>query len=200
MDLYPLVVHDFESMAPVVLTPQKGPMTDDEFVEFCEQYPDCMVECTAEGEIIIMPPTYSKTSMKNAWLGAQLVLWARRDGRGVVLDSSGGCQLPNGARRSADAAWVKKDRLPKATKGFFHGCPDFVVELRSTHDRLKRLQAKMEEYIANGSELGWLIDPLESTIWVYRPGRTAERLDRPAKIAGEACVTGFVLDLAEIWD
>jgi len=113
-----LVVEDFESMAPVILNPSRVPMTDEEFVSFCQQYEDRFVECTAEGEIIIMPPNFSRTGEQNSDIIAQLVMWAKKDGRGRVYDSSAGFRLPNCARRSPDASWIRKDRvaaLPKKT-------------------------------------------------------------------------------------
>ena len=190
-------------MAPVILNPRQAPMTDDEFVAFCQQYEDCSVECTAEGEIIIMPPNYSRTGKRNSRITAQLVIWADKDGRGEVYDPSSGFRLPNGARRSPDASWIRKDRvaaLPREQQeGFYHLCPDFVIELRSSTDRISRLKAKMEEYIANGAELGWLIDPKERTVWIYRPGCAAECIVNPERIAGEGPVAGFVLELADIW-
>jgi Uma2 family endonuclease len=178
-------------------------MTDDEFVAFCQQYEDCFVECTAEGEIIIMPPNYSRTGKHNLTLGAQLWMWAKKDGHGEAYDSSAGFRLANGARRSPDASWTRKDRgaaLPKEQqKRFYYLCPDFVIELRSSTDRIRRLKAKMEEYIANGAELGWLIDPEERNVWIYRPGRAAECVANPERISGEGPVAGFVLELADVW-
>ena len=198
-----LVVEDFESMAPVILNPSHVPMTDEEFVAFCQQYEDCSVECTAEGEIIIMPPNYSRTGKRNSEIGFQLTMWAKKDGRGEVYDSSSGFRLPNGARLSPDASWIRKDRvaaLPKEQQErFYQLCPDFVIELRSSTDRINRLKAKMAEYIANGAELGWLIDPPERTVWIYRPGRAAECAVNIERLSGEGPAAGFVLELADIW-
>ena len=198
-----LVVEDFESVARVVLQPNRPPMTDDEFLAFCQHYPDFMVEATADGDIIIMPPAHPKTGRRNLSIGAQLYQWTKADGRGQAFDSSAGFVLPSGARRSPDASWIRKDRissLPKEQQeGFYHLCPDFVIELRSTTDRLRMLQAKMEEYIANGAELGWLLDPKEQKVWVYRPNCEPEAIRFPESVAGEGCVTGFVLELEEIW-
>jgi Uma2 family endonuclease len=201
--LMQLVVENFESMAPVILNPSRVPRTDEESVAFCQQYEDCFVECTAEGEIIIMPPNYSRTGKQNLEIIAQLVMWGKKDGRGDVYDSSAGFLLPNGARRSPDASWIRKDRvaaLPrKQQEGFYHLCPDFAIELRSSADRINRLKAKMEEYIANGAELGWLIDPKERAVWIYRPGSAAECVANARRIPGEGPVAGFVLELAGIW-
>ena len=198
-----LVVEDFESMAPVILNPRRVPMTDEEFVAFCQQYEDCFVECTAEGEIIIMPPNHSRTGKRNSEIIIQLGMWAKKDGRGDVYDSSSGFRLPNGARRSPDASWIRKDRvvaLPrKQQEGFYHLCPDFVIELRSSTDRINRLKAKMEEYIANGCKLGWLIYRKRQQLHVYRPGQPVQVFDNPPTISGDPELPGFVLDLEPVW-
>ena len=191
-------------MAPVILNPQAGPMTDEEFVAFCEQYPDCSVEVSAEGEILIMPPAYSKTGIRNSAVIAQLFMWAESEGSGEVFDSSAGFVLPNGARRSPDAAWIRKDRiaaLPQSQQDrFYRLCPDFLIELRSANDRLRKLLAKMEEYIANGAALAWLIDPVERKVRIYRPGREPEILEAPERITADGPVAGFILDLKKIWE
>jgi Uma2 family endonuclease len=196
-----LVVDDWESYAPITL--QSPPLSDEEFLRFCERYPDYQIECTAEGEIVIMPPNYSKGSYRNSLINIQLGSWARADGRGWVFDSSGGYVLPNGARRSPDASWVSKSRaarLPEASReAFFRLSPEFVVELKSSTEGIKKLQAKMVEWMENGTELGWLIDPDAQVVWVYRPRQAAERLDNPARLHGEGPVAGFVLELKEVW-
>ncbi len=196
-----LIVEDFESLSPVVLHPE--PMTDDAFYDFCQQYPDCTVERTAEGEILIMPPPGGESGFQNYDLNGQLWQWAERDGRGRGFDSSTDFMLPNNAARSPDAAWISRsrlDRLPKERKRkFIRLCPEFVVELRSPSDRLNRLQAKMQEWIDNGAEFGWLIDPDHRIVYVYRPGREPEKLVNPDRIAGEGPVAGFILNLRNIW-
>src|ERR1700752_3743880 len=142
-----LIVEDFDEMETVTLAPRRGPMSDEEFLAFCEHYPDCMIECTAEGEILIMPPTKVKTGRRNAKIIVRLGTWAELDSRGEVVDSSTGFRLPNGARRSPDAAWLSKTRsasLPREQRDGFYGiCPDFVIELRSDSDRLNKLKSKM---------------------------------------------------------
>lgn len=199
-----LVVEDFESMAPVILSPQRGPMTDDEFVAFCENYPDCLIECTADGEVLIMPPTKPRTGKRNGRLVMRLGIWAEQDKRGEFADSSSGFRLPNGARRSPDASWTRNDRVaalpPELRDGFYGICPDFVIELRSDSDRITKLKNKMQEYMNNGAQLGWLIDPFEHQVWIYRPNQTPECLDHPASVTGEGPVAGFTLDLAGIID
>lgn len=189
---------------PLVLhLPPTAKMTSDEFFDFCQLNPDLRIERTAEGDIIIMPPAGGETSARNADLTMQVRLWAKKDSSGVAFDSSGGFELPNGATRSPDAAWVKRSRLAPLSserkRKFLPLCPDFVVELRSPSDSLSTLQDKMEEYRANGAELGWLIDPAGRRVYVYRPDADVERLDNPTELAGDPVLPGFVLDLADVW-
>jgi Uma2 family endonuclease len=169
-------------------------LTDAQFQEFCEQYSDFCLEYTAEGELIVMPPTDPETSARNMEIGAQLLLWSKRRRRdGIATDSSGGFTLPNGARRAPDAAWISRARL-RAKQ-----CPEFIVELLSPTDRPRRAHAKMLEWIENGVELGWLIDPRKQSVTVYRPGREPELQTGISMIAGEGPVEGFTLDLEPVW-
>ncbi|MCW6053200.1 Uma2 family endonuclease [Lyngbya sp. CCAP 1446/10] len=185
-------------------------LTDEQFLELCQNNRDYQFERTASGELIIMAPTGSETSIRNADLTSQLRVWNRETKLGVVFDSSGGFTLPNGADRSPDASWVKKERwdalTPEQKDSFAPLCPDFVVELReaklsrreSKTDSLKKLQDKMQEYIDNGARLGWLIDRQNRRVEIYRPGQDVEILQNPATVSGEDVLPGFVLDLAEI--
>lgn len=179
-------------------------MTRQQFFDFCQLNPDLRIERTAKGEIVIMAPAGGETSARNARLVVQVIQWADQDGSGVVFDSSGGFDLPNGATRSPDVAWVKRSRLaslmPEEKQKFLPLCPDFVIELRSPSDPLSTVQDKMEEYLANGAQLGWLIDPVSRRVYVYRPGAEVECLEDPAEVAGDPVLPDFVLDLAPIWE
>lgn len=191
-----------DAYLPATLT--VPPMTDGEFAAFCAEHPDLFFEMTAEGDLVVMPPTRSLTGARNARISSRLDVWAEQDGRGIATDSSTGFVLPNGARRSPDSAWTLKTEIAKLTpesrEGFWHLCPDFVIELRSQSDRLRTLRSKMEEYIGNGAKLGWLIDPATRTVEIYRPGREPERIESPESIQGDGPVEGFVLDLRSVWD
>ena len=143
--------------------------------EICALNRDIRIERNAEGDLELMPPTLPVTGNQDANITADLAHWARADGRGVAFSSSAGFTLPNRALRSPDASWILKSRLEELTaeerRGFSRICPDFVIELRSSSDRLSVLRRKMEEYIENGARLGWLIDPLDPLrrVYVYRP-------------------------------
>ena len=198
-----VVVHGIDETAPVHIR-HRRPLTQDEYYEFCASNPDLRAELTAEGEIVIMPPTGGETSLRNNELARQLGNWARRDGRGRAFDSNIEYLLPDGSALSPDASWVDRQRLAPLTREqkrkFPPLAPDFVVELTSPSDRLPRVRKKMESWIANGVKLAWLIDADRRTAYIYRPRREPEKLNAPPKLKGEGPVAGFVLDLAEIWD
>jgi Uma2 family endonuclease len=187
---------------PATLT--APPMTDEEFAAFCAEHSDLSFETTAAGELIVMPPTYSKTGARNNEIGFQLTSWARRDRRGVVFELSTGYVLPNSARRSPDASRVPRQHIKAQGEnwedGYLHLCPEFVIELRSKSDRLPTLREKMREYIENGAQLGWLIDPERRSVEIFRPGREPEVREEALSVEGEGPVAGFVLDLAPVWN
>ncbi|MDY6785468.1 MAG: Uma2 family endonuclease [Cyanobacteriota bacterium] len=165
---------------------------------------DLRLERTATGELIVNPPAGSESGKRNSSLTGQLDRWQEeREDLGEVFDSSAGFTLPNGAIRSPDASWVSRERwdalTPKQRKGFAPLCPDFVVELRSESDSLTQLRSKMQEYIDNGARLGWLIDPQNRRVEVYRSGVAVEVLDNPAALSGEEVLPGFVLNLRRVW-
>jgi Uma2 family endonuclease len=192
-------------ISPIVLRMRPAVvMDDDQFFEFCQLNRDLRLERTPEGDIQIMSPSGGESSARNAELMFQLMAWAKKDGTGKVFDSSVGFVLSDGAVLSPDAAWTRRDRLAKLTRDqkrrFLPVCPDFVVELRSPTDRLAGLKEKMEQYIRNGARLGWLIEPEERIVFVYRPDRRVEQLDQIMRLAGDPELPGFVLELAAIWN
>lgn len=178
-------------------------MTPDEFFQFCRQNPDLHAELTAEGEVIFMSPSGGSTGARNAHVVKMLGRWADEDGSGIVFDSSTGFVLPNGAVRSPDAAWVRRTRLSELPseeyERFLPLCPDFVVEVASPSDRLPDLQAKMDEYMSNGAQLGWLIVPDSRSVTVYHPGEAAQHINDATRIDGEPILPDFVLDLNPVW-
>ena len=191
-----------EAFLPAVLT--APPMTDEEFAELCAEHPDLNFEVTAEGELIVMPPNYSLAGARHGEICEQLKQWARADGRGIVMESSSGFVLPSGARRAADVTWTLKTRIQgldrKSVERFWHLAPDFVVEVLSPTDRIRTLRKKMQEWIDNGAQLAWLLDPETRGVEIYRPERDVQILTDPAIVIGDGPVAGFVLDLAPVWN
>ena len=188
---------------PIALDVHSVHLTDDQFYQLCKDNRDLRLELTAQGELIIMPPTGSITGWRNAKINYQLTAWAETNGTGLTFDSSTGFTLPSGAKRSPDAAWIRQERWYLLTEeereGFAPICPDFVLELRSADDSLSVLQEKMVEYIENGAKLGWLLDPKGKRIYVYWPGQPVECLENPETISGNPVLLGFELKTRDIW-
>ena len=178
-------------------------VTPEQFEELCVEYCDLRLELTSTGELIVMPPTGSQTSARNADLTCQLRIWTKKDGTGICFDSSGGFTLPNGAIRSPDGSWIKRERWNTLTDqqqlGFAPICPDFVVEIRSSSDTFTDLRNKMLEYLKNGALLGWLIDPHKRRVYVYQPNQEIVILENPKTVSGDPFLPGFTLDATGLW-
>ena len=178
-------------------------VTPEQFERLCRKYSELRLELTSTGELIVMPGTGFETGRRNSNLTYQLTAWTMKDGSGVCCDSSTIFALPNGARRSPDASWVKRKKVDSLSerqkKGFAPICPDFVAELRSESDSLASLQRKMLEYIANGASLGWLIDPLKRRVYVYRPNEELLVLENPQVVSGDPLLPGFALEMQRLW-
>jgi len=178
------------------------PVSDAEFEMLCRDNPDLRLERTREGAVRMNPPTGGWTSSGNSEISWQLGNWWATHELGRIFDSNSGFRLPDGSTLSPDAAYLSEQRLRSLAKGemrsFPRVCPDFVIELLSETDSLAGLRAKMDDWIANGALLAWLIDPYRREAWVYRPGLDAERVASET-LAGEGPVDGFELNLARVW-
>lgn len=178
-------------------------LTDDAFYQLCRNNPDLQFERTSRGELIIMSPVGGEGGKQEADLITDLNVWNRQTNLGSVFSSSSGFKLPNGADRSPDAAWVKQARwdalTPEQQRRFPPIAPDFLIELRSASDSLEVLRAKMREYVENGVVLGWLINPEDRQVEIYRQGQPVEILDAPDSLSGETVLPGFVLELKRIF-
>ena len=176
-------------------------MSREQFFQFCQVNRDVRIERNAEGSIAVMTPAGGETGARNGLVVAALYRWAEEDGTGVTFDSSTGFELPNGAVRAPDAAWVLRNRLarlaPEDKQRFLPLCPDFVIELLSPSDSRAAGRRKMEEYRANGARLGWLIDPARRQVAIYRADGSLEQ--RTDVVTGETVMPGFSLDLAAVW-
>lgn len=177
-------------------------LDDPQFLALCQLNKDLRIERTPDGCITAMAPTGGETGRRNASVTGQLWAWTQRAGHGVSMDSSAGYALPSGAIRSPDASWIAPARWnalsPEQRGGFLPLCPNFVVELRSPSDSLANLQRKMDEYMTAGAGLGWLIDPDEAQVFVYRQGFDTERLANPPNLRGDPLLRGFRLDLRDV--
>ncbi|MBD2365272.1 Uma2 family endonuclease [Anabaena minutissima FACHB-250] len=174
-------------------------LTDEQFYRLCMANRDLNLELSATGELIIVPPVGGETGILEAGLITNLSIWNRQTKLGVVFSSSTIFRLPNGAKRSPDVSWIRLSRWEALTieeqEKFPPLVPDFLIELRSKSDRLKSLQDKMQEYIENGLRLGWLINPQDGEVEIYRQGQLKEIVKMPSLLLGEDVLPGFELHI-----
>ena len=190
-----------------ITIPKGFKVTPKQFDELAASNTDVRMELTAQGELIVMPPTGGTAGWRNARISAQLYNWAIEDKTGKSFDSSTEFTLPSGALRSPDASWIKLERwnalTPEQQDGFPPIAPDFVIELVSPSDlrnqRYEDLQQKMQEYLDNEVRLGWLIEPKSQKVEIYRRGQAVEIIHCPKTLSGEDVLPSFVLDLEPIW-
>jgi Uma2 family endonuclease len=179
-------------------------LTDEQFYRLCLVNGDRPLERNARGDLIVMPPVGGVSGKREADFIADLVFWNRRTGLGKVFSSSTIFRLPNGGDRSPDAAWVRGERWQSLSREqqekFPPLCPDFVIELRSRTDTLSDLQAKMQEYLASGLRLGWLVNPQQQQVEIYRPDQDVIQVSLPTTLSGESVLPGFSLTLGEFND
>ena len=172
-----------------------------EFEQLCQDNPDLRLELTATGELVTMTPAGYESSNQNFKLAARVFIWNESTQLGEGFDSSGGFTLPSGAVRSPDVTWIENSKLVSISSdvAFPKVVPDFVIELRSKSDSLTTLKEKMLEYRTNGVRLGWLINPQQKQVEIYRLEQEVEVLESPTTLSGEDVLPGFVLDLSTIW-
>jgi Uma2 family endonuclease len=187
---------------PIRLKPGT-PMTDEDFLAFSAVNEPLRMEREPDGEMLIMTPTGARTGRMNQRIGRLLDEWAEADGRGVTFDSSTGFKLKSGAVRSPNTSWVSNsawEALSPAERDTCPPiCPEFVVELVSPKDQLESVRKKMEEWLASGAELAWLINSKRRAVEVYRVGEAAEVHENPTSVQGTGCMSGFCLVMERVW-
>jgi len=185
---------------PLVLETTEVHLTDEQFYQLCRSNPDLTIERSAKGALIVMTPVGGEGGSYEMDLGGELYLWNKQSAQGKVFSSSTLFKLPNGGDRSPDAAWVELSRwqslTPEQRRKFPPIAPDFVIELRSPSDDLELLRAKMQEYMDAGVRLGWMLNPQEQQVEIYRQGQPKEVRQLPTDLSGEEVLPGFVLPVS----
>ena len=183
----------------VILNIKNVELSDDQFYQLCQINEDWKLEQTAKGELIIMPPVGAISGNRESDFNGYIWLWNLQTKLGKVFSSSTVFTLPNGGKRSPDVAWIVNERWESLNiqekEKFAKICPDFIIELRSRTDSLSRLQEKMQEYLDSGLGLGWLIDPQNQQVEIYRQNQTVEIVSLPTTLSGEDILPGFILEL-----
>ena len=186
-------------MEAVVLNLETVNLTDEQFYHLCQDNQTWNLERNQKGELLIMPPVGGNSGKQEANLIVKVGVWNEQTQLGEVFSSSTIFRLPNGGDRSPDVAWIKRERWEALSaeerEKFPPLCPDFVIELRYRTDSLTSLQDKMSEYLASGLRLGWLINPQQQQVEIYRLNSDVEIINLPAILSGEDVLPGFVLNL-----
>ena len=165
------------------------------------------MELTSDGVLEIMAPTNPPSDEHEGESFGEVRQWNIANGRpGTATGPSSAYRLANGAVRCPDAAWSPREKVlppPSEAPRARPYCPDFVVEVRSTSQSrrsdLAELLDKMREYMDNGALLGWLIDPIERTVRIYRAGVTEpELLNDPETLDGEDVLPGFTFAVRQL--
>jgi len=181
-----------------------GKMTDEEFLKFCLDNPELRIERNSNLEIVIMSPATSLSSFFSGEIFKLLSVWNDEKLSGVTFDASAGFTLLDRSVLSPDACWIRLDRwsalTDKQQSSFAPLCPDFIIEVRSKSDQLSELRGKMKIWIKNGAQIGWLIDPLDETIYIYRPGQSELILEgfNQSIRTEDHIAAGFTLDLSRL--
>jgi len=188
---------------PIVLRTPK-PLNDDQLLEFCAANDLFRIERNPAGELIVMTPAGGKTGNAELYIARELDFWVEHYRRGIAFNSNTGFSLPDDSVRAPDAAWLSTEKwsslTPEQQGKFIPFCPEFVVELRSPSDSLTELEQKMADWMANGAQLAWLIDPFRKLAVIYRPGQEPETLLQPETLHGEGPIAGFTLKMQRLWE
>ncbi|MEP6516180.1 Uma2 family endonuclease [Microcoleus vaginatus] len=184
---------------PLKVNLDRVQFTDEQFYQLCLSNPELTIERDAEGRLIVMSPVGGDSGSREMDLGGEVYIWNRQTQLGKVFSSSTLFKLPGGGSRSPDVAWVELSRwealTPEQRQKFPPIAPDFVIELRSRSDNLQTLQDKMLEYLQSGVRLGWLFNPQNQQVEIYRQGQPKEVRSLPTQLSGEDVLPGFVLEV-----
>ena len=175
----------------------------DDFFEFCQANPDLRIERNPHGEIIIMTPAGFVSSAQSLEIQFQLITWYKKYKLGRVAEPSAGYNLSDKSTLSPGASWfslAKWNQVPAASqRKFLPICPEFVVEVLSPTDQLDDAQAKMEQWLANGVQLGFLLNDQPETAYLYRLGQPVEVVNGfDTELSGEPVLPSFQLNLREV--
>lgn len=195
------VIPDKPLTSQLVINLDSVQLTDEQFYQLCQNNRELNFERTSKGDLIIMTPVGGESGNREAELIIDLGIWNRQTKLGYTFSSSTIFKLPNGADRSPDAAWIRRERwealTPEQRKKFPPIAPDFIIELRSASDNLATLREKMQEYLDAGVQLAWLINPQQQQVEVYRQQQQAKLINLPTQLSGEEVLPGFKLSLEQ---
>jgi Uma2 family endonuclease len=187
---------------PLILRPD-APMTDEELIRFSERNRLYKIERNKHGDITIMTPLGGLGGTHEIYVSFQFMSWSEQNGHGVPFSPSTGFNLPDGSTLSPDVAWLPLAKWNSLTreqqKRFLPFCPEFLIEVCSESDPRRIVEAKMPTWIENGAKLAWLVDPIDTSVTIYGPGKDPVTLDRPVVVTATDPVAGFSLPCNRLW-
>ena len=189
----------FSARQPIQL-PEDWELTDERFEEVCRLNPLSRFERTADGRLFQLNASRAPVPHIIVAITTAIQNWAAQFGGRV--NGQGQYDFSDARTMIPDCSWVSKDivnaRIERSQK--YTEAPALVVEVASMYDDIHDQQLKMAEWITRGTLLGWLVDPWNVTVFVYRSGGEVEQLERPSELSGEDVCPGLVVPMQPLWD
>ena len=156
----------------------------------------------SRGELVPMTPVGFQHSAIVGRLGKLLSIYV--DGKRLgIVGMEGGFKLKRApdTLRAPDIHFVSKERLAKEgiTEKFADYPPDLAVEVLSPEDTASEIQKKVEEYLAAGVPLVWVVDPANHQVTVYRSLQDIQIFSADQELDGGDVLPGFCLKIAQIF-
>ena len=156
-----------------------------------------------KGELRTMAPAGFDHGAVIVNLTFLLTQHVRQHQLGLVLGAETGFMLARDPDtvRGADIAFVSNERLPAGPrpKGYFPAAPDLAVEVMSPGDTLNEVEDKVDDYLAAGTRLVWVVNPRRRTVTAHRPGVGPTLFGNTETLTGDDIVPGFTCAVAEIF-
>ena len=157
-----------------------------------------------EGRLVRMPPEFFSASMIAMTLARIVSTFVHIHKLGICGGEAGGVRTKSGPDtvRAPDFTFISNDRLPPGgiPLRWYPTAADLVVEVLSPTDRFVNVLRKVQEYLAAGVRLVWVINPSERSAVVFRPSTPPEIITDDGALDGEDVLPGFRLPLADLWE
>jgi Uma2 family endonuclease len=101
--------------------------------------------------------------------------------------------------RYPDLAFVRKDRLPANLDTDADFAPDLAVEVVSGSDTFGDVDAKVQQYLASGVRLVWLVDPVLRTVTVHAADRRPQLCTEADDLVGDPVLPDFRIPVGQLF-
>ncbi len=189
-------------IAPLRIPLPEGSLAWQDLAKLRDANPGWRFERYGKNELVITMGSGRRSDVRAARVAAMLLEWSDAEAGGDVTASGGISEADDGSWLIPDASWMSDERGAESGGETGEGpgaVPEFVVEIVSWTDEVSAQQRKMEHWLERGILLGWLIDPYDRIVWIYRPGREPEELHEPSELRGDPELPGLIVPLDKIW-